>query len=180
MSILPVFDVRPNRAPEYNSCMDAAISVIADGLVIVIALIAAASLLIYVPNTQKLETYSYILMAGMTAYLLAKLVASVYQPAELRPFELLGVDPGASYLNNPGFPSDHMLFAVFLTITVWFATRKPWLTIALAILTIVMGVGRVLALVHTPLDIVGGAVIAALGCVWYLQALPISAKVGKK
>jgi membrane-associated phospholipid phosphatase len=108
-------------------------------------------------------------MAGLTAYLLAKLVASIYQPVGERPFQILGVAPDASYLNNPGFPSDHALFTIFLTLAVWFETRRKWLTIILAVLTLGVCIGRVLALVHTPLDIVGGLVIASIGALWYLQ-----------
>jgi membrane-associated phospholipid phosphatase len=43
------------------------------------------------------------------------------------------------------------------------------LTIILVVLTILMCIGRVLALVHTPLDVIGGVAIAAFGALWYLQ-----------
>jgi membrane-associated phospholipid phosphatase len=108
-------------------------------------------------------------MAGLTAYLIAKLVASVYQPELLRPFELLGVQPGAYYLKNPGFPSDHMLFVTAITLAVWFETRKKNIALLLAGLSVLVGIGRVLALVHTPLDVIGGVVIACVGGIWYLQ-----------
>jgi undecaprenyl-diphosphatase len=143
------------------------VKLIADGAVVAVALIAAWALLFLVPNKQKFEAYSRILMAGLTAYLVAKLVASIYQPAAERPFELLGMKPGAAYLNNPGFPSDHALFATTLTLAVWFETRRKKLTIFLLILTLVMCVGRVLALVHTPLDVMGGVLFAFVGTLWY-------------
>ena len=108
-------------------------------------------------------------MAGLTAYLLAKLIGSVFQPESLRPFQQMGVDAGALYLNNPGFPSDHMLFATAITLAVWFETRNKQLTITLVILTALVGIGRVLALVHTPLDVLGGFAIACVGGLWYLQ-----------
>lgn len=109
-------------------------------------------------------------MAGLTAYLIAKLVGSIYQPAYERPFEILGMQAGASYLNNPGFPSDHALFTAFLTLAVWFETRWKRMAVFLAILTLLMCTGRVLALVHTPLDIIGGLAIAAIGSLWYMQS----------
>jgi len=143
------------------------VKLIADGAVVAVALIAAWALLFLVPNKQKFEAYSRILMAGLTAYLVAKLVASIYQPEAERPFELLGLKPGAAYLNNPGFPSDHALFATTLTLAVWFETKRRKLTIFLLILTLVMCAGRVLALVHTPLDVIGGALIAFVGALWY-------------
>jgi len=145
------------------------IALIADGAVIPIIVIAGYALLFLVPSGHRFEAYVRILMAGMTAYLVAKLLGAIYQPATERPFEILGVAPGASYLNNPGFPSDHALFTTFLTLAVWFETRRKGITVILAILTITVCVGRVLALVHTPLDVTGGILIASFGALWYLQ-----------
>lgn len=146
------------------------IKLFADGAVIPIILIAGYALLFLIPKGHRFEAYARILMAGLTAYLLAKLLASVYQPTGERPFEVLGVQPGASYLPNAGFPSDHALFTGFLTLAVWFETRRKGLTIILAVLTLTVCVGRVLALVHTPLDVIGGLVVAYLGGLWYLQS----------
>jgi membrane-associated phospholipid phosphatase len=146
------------------------IKLFADGAVIPIILIAGYALLFLVPKGHRFEAYARILMAGITAYLLAKLLASVYQPSGERPFEILGVKPGASYLPNAGFPSDHALFTGFLTLAVWFETRRKGLAITLAVLTISVCVGRVLALVHTPLDVMGGLAVACVGALWYLQA----------
>lgn len=157
--------------------MDAFIILLADGAIIPIALLAAYALVWKVPKKQRFEAYCRILMAGLTAYLIAKLLSAVV-PAGERPFQTLGLDPGASYLDNPGFPSDHALFAAFLTLAVWFETRQKTITIILVILTLVVGVGRVLALVHTPLDVLGGIVVAMLGALWYLQSN--SASLGKK
>lgn len=159
------------------------IRLIADGAVIPIILLASFALIFYIPKGHRFEAYKRILLAGITTYLFAKLLGSVYQPAEMRPFEVLGVSAGASYLNNPGFPSDHALFTTFLTLAVWFETRRKDVTIILGGLTLLMCAGRVLALVHTPLDILGGILVACLGALWYVQAvqkdLPIR-KIRKK
>ena len=146
------------------------VAVLADGAVIPIVLLAGYALLFMIPKGHRFEAYCRVIMAGLTAYLIAKLLASVYQPSPERPFELLGVSPGASYLPNAGFPSDHALFTMFLTLAVWFETRRKGVTIILASLTAVVCVSRVLALVHSPLDIIGGVLIASLGALWYLQA----------
>jgi membrane-associated phospholipid phosphatase len=37
----------------------------------------------------------------------------------------------------------------------------------MGLLTVAVCVGRVLALVHTPLDIAGGILVACIGAVWY-------------
>jgi membrane-associated phospholipid phosphatase len=148
------------------------IKLIADGAVVPVVLIGAYALLFKVPKNARFEAYSRILMAGLTAFLVAKLLGTLYQPAIERPFELLHAAAGASYLDNPGFPSDHALFTAAITFAVWAETRSKWLTITLAVLTITVCVGRVLALVHTPLDVVGGISVAAVGALWYIVARP--------
>jgi membrane-associated phospholipid phosphatase len=37
----------------------------------------------------------------------------------------------------------------------------------MAVMTLLVCIGRVLALVHTPLDIIGGLAVATLGALWY-------------
>lgn len=152
--------------------MHVLVRLLADGTLVMLAAVAAYALVWRVPREQRFETYCRVIMAGLTAYLAAKLIASIYQPAQERPFELLRASAGALYLQNAGFPSDHALFAMFLTLAVWFETRSRRLTAVMAVLTVLMGIGRVLALVHTPLDIVGGIVIACIGALWYGQRAP--------
>ncbi len=149
--------------------MDIVIELIADGLMIPIILIGMFALLFRVPNNQRYDRYLRIFMAGITSYMSAKFLGALWQPSTMRPFEKLGVDPGAAYLNNPGFPSDHALFAGFLTLAVWYGTRSRILTGIMIVLTILVAVGRVLALVHTTLDVVGGLAVALLGGVWYIS-----------
>lgn len=145
------------------------VTIIADGAVIPVVLIGAWALLFKVPVNSRYRAYCRVLLAGLTSYAFAKLVASVYQPALQRPFELMGVQAGALYLNNPGFPSDHVLFCAAITLAVWFETRHKTATLILIVLTILVGAGRILALVHSPLDVVGGLVFAFIGALWYLQ-----------
>ena len=145
------------------------IRIIADGIVIPAVLIGVYALAFKVPKGHRLESYKRILMAGLTAYLLAKLIGAIYQPSVDRPFELLGTVAGASFLNNPGFPSDHTLFLTAIICAVWFETRQKVITTILIGLTIAVCIGRVLALVHTPIDVIGGVIIALMGTVWYLK-----------
>jgi len=159
---------------------DLIVRLFADGGVLAVILIGAFVLLFKVPKGTRFEAYSRILMAGLTTYLIAKFIASIYQPAFERPFELLGAAPGALYLNNPGFPSDHALFATAITAAVWFETRMKKTTLVLVILTLLMCIGRVLALVHTPLDVIGGIVIGLVGAVWYLNKDSVKRVVGRK
>ena len=152
------------------------IRILADGSLIPIMLLGAYALIFKVPKGQRLQSYKRILIAGLTAYLVAKLVSSIYQPLSERPFEVLGTTAGASFLNNPGFPSDHALFAAAITCAVWFETKQKWISISLIGLTILLCIGRVLALVHTPADVIGGVVIAMIGALWYLNDKPLLTK----
>lgn len=146
---------------------DIIVKILADWLLIPIILISLYALFFRVDATHKYDRYTRVFMAGVTSYLLAKFIGSAWRPEQLRPFEKLGVDPGAAYLNNPGFPSDHALLGFFLTLAVWFCTRSRKLTIVIAVLTVLMCLGRVLALVHTPLDIAGAFVISVVSILWY-------------
>lgn len=148
---------------------DIFVRIAADGLMIPIILLGSYALIFKIPKGKRLKSYSIILVAGLTAYLYAKLIGSVYQPEILRPFELAGTAAGASFLNNPGFPSDHILFATVLTCAVWFTTKQKNITLILALLIVFVGIGRVLALVHTPIDVIGGVLIAFMGSLWYLN-----------
>lgn len=147
--------------------MDIAIRLAADGLMIVVFLVAMATFAFVIPRKDWWYWGWRIALAGITAYLAAKLIGYVYQPEELRPFEKLGVEPGAAFLPNPGFPSDHALFASFLTIAVWVSTRRKAIAGTMLVLTLVMAMARVLALVHTPLDVIGGLLIPLVGVIWY-------------
>jgi len=149
--------------------MQTIIQLLADGLIVPLVLLAGYALLFRVPSKHRFEIYSRIIVAGLTSYLIAKLLGSVYQPSAARPFELLGALPGASYLDNPGFPSDHALFTAFLTLAVWFQTKQRAIATVLAVLTLLIGAGRILALVHAPIDVIGGIVIAGIGALWYIQ-----------
>lgn len=145
------------------------IKILADGAVLPVILIGAWALLFKVDRGNRYQAYARVLMAGLSAYLFAKLIGSIFQPELERPFEMLGVSAGASFLNNPGFPSDHVLFCTAITLAVWFETKQKLVAGILAGLTLAVALGRVLALVHSPLDVSGGIVIALLGGLWYLQ-----------
>lgn len=149
---------------------DIVIRVIADGFVVPIVLIGAYMLLFKIKSKSRVASYSRVLMAGLTAYLIAKLSAFVYQPETLRPFETLGTNAGALYLNNPGFPSDHALFVTAIVLAVWFETKNKPVTIALTVMALLVCFGRVLALVHTPVDVIFGIIFALIGGLWYINS----------
>lgn len=146
------------------------IRLLADGLMVPIVLIGAFALIKYVQPERRYQAYTRVLLAGLTSLLIAELVALIWQPDAARPFIELGVSPGAAYLSNAGFPSDHVMLVAAITLAVGFETKKRNLTILLVALTFLVALGRVLALVHTPLDVFGGAVFALIGALWYFTA----------
>lgn len=142
----------------------------ADGLLVGILFIALGAgvywLLKARPNVARLTPY--VLMAGLSALLAGKLM-SFWQPASERPFELLGIEAGAAYMNNPGFPSDHALLATIVVMTVFALTPYKKLSIGLMAAVVCMCIARVVALVHTPLDIIGGVAAGLVGALWYVR-----------
>lgn len=148
---------------------DIVVKLIADYAVIAVVVVAVGAIVRYVPKGSRYRVGCQILMAGLTAYLIAKLVAFAYQPETQRPYQQLGVEPGASYLDNPGFPSDHALFVTAVALAAWATTKRRWVGGVLGILVVLVCVGRVSALVHTPLDVIAGVGIALVGGLWYLQ-----------
>lgn len=152
--------------------MQAIIRIIADGTLLPIVLIGLYALVYKVPAKGRYAAYCRVLMAGLTTLLIAKYMATLWQPTGERPFQILGVAPGAAYLPNPGFPSDHAILSASILYAVWFETRSKYWSLILASLVILVCVGRVLALVHTPMDILGGLIAATLGASWYLTRLP--------
>ncbi|HMQ96063.1 MAG TPA: phosphatase PAP2 family protein [Candidatus Saccharibacteria bacterium] len=150
--------------------MEVFIKFIADWLMIPIGLLAFYAFAFVVPVKKWKYWGPRVFLAGVTTYVVAKLAGLLFQPETMRPFEKLGVEPGAAFLNNPGFPSDHALFAMFLTLAVWYSTRNKWLAGAMLGMTLLVGVGRVLALVHTPVDVLGGLLIASVGILWYRRS----------
>lgn len=138
---------------------------LADVLVVPVLLLGAYAVLRTAKN-QRWQIIWRAVVVALTALLLAKIAAQFYQGE--RPFQQLGVAPKASYLHNPGFPSDHTLLVFVVTAIVWASTRRKIISLLLLTFSILVGLGRVLALVHTPFDVLGGMVCAALAAlVWY-------------
>lgn len=140
---------------------------LADGLLFVILGVGGVAGLMGFAWRRWRELVPYALMAGLTSLYVGKIMSLLYQPAGARPFIEKGMTAGAAYINNPGFPSDHTLLAGVVVLAVYFLTPYRKLAWVLGVLTLAMGAARVLALVHTPLDIAGGLLAASAGIIWY-------------
>ena len=139
---------------------------LADGTLVFILLISAGFILHALRGKTWLNL-PVLIMAGLTSLLVGKVMSLLYQPEVARPFLELGLEPGAAYIDNPGFPSDHALLATVAVVAVYFLTRNRRLSTALMLLVVLMAVARVVALVHTPADVVFGMVAGLSGAVWY-------------
>lgn len=144
------------------------IRIFADGGLIVVLLVSAGTGIYWLvkerPSIAKLGPY--VIMAGLTSLLAGKLV-SLLPVHDVRPFIEKGVEAGAAYINNPGFPSDHALLATVVVIAVFVLTPYRKVAYGLMTLTVLMSLARILALVHTPLDVLGGVAAGLVGVVWY-------------
>ena len=142
-----------------QDALDIIIRILADVLVVPIVAIAAWAMFAKIPKAARFERIARGVVVGLFALFLAKVLSLTYQEGE-RPFVELGVQAKAAYLNNPGFPSDHVLFVFTITLVVWAATKNKKIALVLLIMSALVALGRVLALVHTPLDVLGGMACA--------------------
>lgn len=124
---------------------------------------------------QKLKFAASIVLAGIIAYAVAKVAGKIYY--DPRPFVTAHVQPLIQHAADNGFPSDHALLTATLTAVTYFFNRK--LALGMALLTIIVGIARILARVHSPLDIAGGWVLGVIGAVigyyfvtWYWRRHP--------
>lgn len=78
-----------------------------------------------------------------------------------RPFRALGIEPLFVVNDATSFPSGHMAFLTPLAATLWFLNKKwsAWFSVA----SVFVGVARITAGVHWPLDIVGGILVGIAG-----------------
>ena len=98
------------------------------------------------------------LLASIFAVVLSRIASKLYY--DPRPFVSQHIKPLIDHAADNGFPSDHALFTMTLTAVTYFYSRK--LAGLMLVGTILVGVARVLAHVHSPLDIAMGWLI---GCV---------------
>lgn len=146
--------------------MQTLIQLLADGILLVLISIAVP-ILVWEARLRMWQAAPIVIMAGLTSLGIGKLMSLIYQPAVARPFLELGLEPGAAYIDNPGFPSDHALLGTVLVCAIYAFTKNKKLVLFLGGLVLLMGIGRVFALVHTPLDVIGGVIAGLSGYLWY-------------
>lgn len=108
---------------------------------------------------QKIQLALYgIITLGIT-FILTRVGSAVY--FDPRPFADGSVTALLPHAADNGFPSDHTALAASVAVAVFLANKK--IGISLAVLAIIVGVARVAAHVHSPIDILGSMLFACIG-----------------
>lgn len=123
-----------------------------------IFVVAFAAVIFALLSERKVRnrTIGLALLAFPTALLIAWVAGHFYY--HTRPFVVENVQPLIPHEPNNGFPSDHTLLATVSSAVVFIHSRKVGLL--LGIMALLIGASRVVAKLHYPVDILGGAAIA--------------------
>lgn len=124
-----------------------------------ISVLAVAIYWLKLQQHKKLVLAVQLVVGGVIALLLAKIGAHFYY--DTRPFVSHHIKPLFAHGADNGFPSDHALLTSFLGFTMLFYSRR--LGIFLLAVAVAVGAARVAAHIHSPIDIVGSFVFAAIG-----------------
>lgn len=134
-------------------------------------IIAPALIALYVLYRQPpAARVRYAILAAIAlplAYVIAKIGNHLY--INPRPFVVEDIVPLISHIPDNGFPSDHTLLASALAFFT-FAINRPLGLLAMAIAAVI-GIARVAAHVHHPLDIVASFAISGIALAIVAYAL---------
>jgi undecaprenyl-diphosphatase len=135
--------------------MDTLIVIGAKYLIYIIALLAVIATLLS-ERTVRCGIVKLALLSFPIAFLASLIAGQLFY--DTRPFAVEHITPLIPHEADNGFPSDHTLFAMVAAAIIFVYSRK--LGVLLGILGILIGVSRVMAKVHYPIDIVGSIAIA--------------------
>ncbi len=99
-----------------------------------------------------------VVLALPLAYVLARMAGMFYSHEQ--PFAQLGFEPLLPHAIDNSFPSDHVAFASVLATAAYLRHRT--LGLSLWAFVAIIGIARVAAGLHWPLDLVGGALVAVI------------------
>ena len=130
---------------------------------LVFAIIALAVLAVVVCKSKE-QWFNFgvlILLALAAGYALARLAGLLF--AHPQPFEVEGLEPLVPHVADNAFPSDHTVIGGVFASVAFLADRRVGL--ALWILALLVGLSRMLAGLHYPIDIFA-SVVLAVAAVW--------------
>lgn len=110
----------------------------------------------FIDGKIKKEQVVHAVASSLIAFLLTEVLKKVFHTA--RPFLVDGIAPLTLTIpSDAAFPSTHTALAFALSITIWLHDRRVgWIYLISALF---VGVARILANVHYPIDIWGGAIL---------------------
>lgn len=122
-------------------------------------LYAGLVILWFIDGKIRKEQVIHALVAGLIAWIIAFLIKYFFPT--LRPFMVNGKEVDVLIPpTDSAFPSEHTVLAFSLAVTIFMHDKKVGWWYLMGALTI--GISRVLANVHYPIDILGGALIGTL------------------
>ena len=122
-----------------------------------VSFVIAAVVWLRLPRRQKTELLAWGVLGGALSYVLVKMAGAVFY--DTRPFVADHTAPLFPHPADNGFPSDHTALTMFLALIVLRYSRR-W-GIVLIVVSLLIGASRVVAGIHTPLDIIAAVAIAA-------------------
>ncbi len=122
----------------------------------VVSILLTGLFFLTLPTAIKKKFALLTLSSSVLAFALAKLFGAIFN--DPRPFVSNHIRPLVAHAADNGFPSDHTLLTMTIASVVFFYNRK--LGIVLGIISLIVGLSRVLAGVHHPIDIIGAMAIA--------------------
>lgn len=141
------------------------------GIFLLVLFIVAYELLI----AKRLEVASHIILSTLAVLVFTVVLKELYLIP--RPYIATATLPSAGLANFSSLPSTHTAVAFVLATTV--ALHQKNLGVFLFTIASLIGIGRVAANVHYPLDIIVGILVGVLTGVIFNQ-IHISATLGKK
>lgn len=119
---------------------------------------------------KRKSALALIVLASAFAFVIDKILNQLISSP--RPFVVEDIAPLFPHVADNGFPSEHALFAMVIAGIVFVYNQR--LGIILGIFALVIGLARIIAYVHHPIDVLGGIVIAlvAVFSAWYVLSRP--------
>ena len=145
---------------------------IAKYLFVVVGLVAFLYWL-KVPKQEKLRLIIFGAVAAIVTLALVKIGAALF--FDPRPFITHHVVPLYPHGADNGFPSDHTVLTAFIALTIFSSSKRYG--VILLIMSILIGLSRVIGHIHSPIDILGSLIFALAG---YCAALLVTPYILKR
>lgn len=143
----------------YNKSMEQVIVIVAKYFIIIPVVVASGAILWRLYQYRDWKFLALVVIGGVMSLVLAKGAGLVISHPQ--PFVAGGFPPLIPHAPDNSFPSDHTLLAAFLA----FAILKRYLKTGLSLVAVALliGIARVFAGLHYPVDIIASFLFAGVG-----------------